>query len=53
MLENDGAIVTDGGRTCASGMTFRLRDSQCGVGNGPTIAWTAHDDERSSLAIGH
>src|ERR1700736_3382415 len=27
---------------------FRFRDLQCGVGNGRTIAWTAHDDEFSS-----
>jgi hypothetical protein len=29
-----------------------LSGSQCGVGNGRTIAWTAHDD-RFRLAIGH
>jgi hypothetical protein len=29
-----------------------LPGSQCGAGNGRTIAWTAHDDE-CCLAIGH
>jgi hypothetical protein len=29
-----------------------LPGSQCGVGNGRTIAWTAHDDE-FRLVIGH
>jgi hypothetical protein len=29
-------------------LRVRLPGSQCGVGNGRTIAWTAHDDEFSS-----
>ena len=29
-------------------IAFPLPGSQCGVGNGRTIAWTAHDDEFSS-----
>jgi hypothetical protein len=36
----------------AAPVGFRFRGSQYGVGNGRTIAWTAHDDE-FRLAIGH
>jgi hypothetical protein len=34
------------------GAAVPLPGSQCGAGNGRTIAWTAHDDE-CCLAIGY